>query len=238
MTTAAQTVEAVATAGEAGGLTLSGLERTMRFLKEAEGQNLIPMSRKGGGKGRVDLQPPHFVNFKIGIMAADTVTQVAAVVPVYRALIPVRKTITRTEVVGDEVVARSKTYQRGQPTLLSGMLPWDNPPDKNLGQALETILLDYDTIAAEVPIIECATWRTRPWVEITFRVGNGVTETHAFGPAPDLLAPLAAQSTWSRPAGVCFFLPDAIIRILSELARNSVRQEQQLSSDAAHGVAA
>jgi hypothetical protein len=116
--------------------------------------------------------------------------------------------------------------------------PACNPPDKNLGQALETILLDYDTIAAEVPILECATWRTCPWVEITFRIGNDVTEIHAFGPAPDLLAPLSAQADWTRPPGICFFLPVEIFRVLAELARNSVRQEQQLSSDAAGGMAA
>jgi hypothetical protein len=238
MATAAQTIEALVPVGKLAGLLPGSLERIMRALKEAEGQNLIPMSQKGGGKGRVELQPQHHTNFAIGIMAPDTIAQAAAVVPVYRALIPVQKTVTHTDYAGDEVITRSKTYRRGKPTLLSGMLPWDNPPDVDLGQTLEKILLDFDTIAAEIPILECTAWRVRPWVEITFRINHAVTETLAFGPAPDLLAALTTAPDWMRPAGTCFSMPVVFFRILAELARDSMRQGQQISSNAAGGTAA
>jgi hypothetical protein len=236
MATAAQTIEALAPAFEPAGLTLGSLGRTMRALKEADGPELVPKSMKGGGKGRVDLQSPHLVNFGIAIMAADTITQAAAVVPIYRALIPVQKKVVRTEVVGDEVIARSKTYERWGPTLLSSMLPWEDPPDIDLGKSLEIILRKYDAVTAEIPIAECVAWRVRPWVEITFRISDDVTETYAYGPAPDLLAPLSAWLTWSRPPGACFSMPVAVFKTLAELAHDGAHG-QQTSSNEAGGTA-
>jgi hypothetical protein len=239
MATSAETIEQTAPELAKAGRTVGSLERLMKTLKATDDPTVMPKSPKGGGAGAVQLQPRHFANYMIAVMAAETVVHAASVVPVYRALIPVRKTIVRTEYAGDEVVTRSKTYQRGKPTLLSSMLPWDNPPNTELGQALENILLNYDAMAADVPILKCAAWWAQPWAEITFRVGNGVTETHAFGPAPDLLQPLLAPSTWVRPPGGCFFLPVPIFSILARLAREGLRAAgYKISSDAAGGTAA
>src|SRR5689334_19564125 len=100
MATAAETIEEVAPAVEPAGLRLGSLERLMRALKEADDPSLMPKAKKGGGKGGVDLQVPHLVNYGIAITAADPITQAGAVVPVYRALIPVQMTIATTKTVG------------------------------------------------------------------------------------------------------------------------------------------
>jgi hypothetical protein len=73
-----------------------------------------------------------------------------------------------------------------------------------------------------VPILKCAAWWAQPWVEITFSVGPTVTETYAFGPAPDLLQPLLSPTVWERPPGGCFYLPVGVIGILARMAREGL----------------
>jgi hypothetical protein len=204
----------------------------------------MPKSKKGGGTGRVDLQRPHLVNFAIALMAADTITQAAAVVPVYRSLILVEKTSITTERIGDEVITRSRTLRRMRPertTILTsaGEPPlWVDPPDVDLGEALENILQRYDP-RIEAAIKECVAWRSRPWVEITFRTGPNETETHAFGPAPDLFTGLSTYSTRTRPPGACFAMPVEVFKILAKLARDAERDlGPKPSSDAAGKAAA
>jgi hypothetical protein len=241
--TTAQTIEELDPTLRPAGLTLGSLERVTRMLKQSNDPDLLPKSKKGGGTGGIDLQPRHLVNLKLAFAAADTAAEAPAVVPVYRALIPVQVTVTATEDHGGgKVAARSETKRREMPgrTLLATAdhLPvWDDPPDIDLGTFLENVLRRYDP-RVEAEIKEFAVWRARPWAEITARTGPGVTETWAFGPAPDLLAPFSAPWIWTRPPGVCCSLPVEVFKILGRLARDGMRQDQRLSSDAAGGTAA
>jgi hypothetical protein len=242
--TSAQTIEELDPTLRPAGLTLGSLERVTRMLKQADDKTLLPKSKKGGGVGGIDLQPRHLVNLTLAIAAADTAAEAPAVVPVYRALIPVQVTITATEDHGGgKVAVRSETKRREMPgrTLLATadhLPPWEDPPDIDLGTFLENVLRRYDP-RVEAEIKEFAVWRARPWAEITARTGPGVTETWAFGPAPDLLAPFSAPWIWTRPPGVCCSLPVEVFKILGRLARDGMRQSgPQPSSDAAGGTAA
>jgi hypothetical protein len=238
MATTAQTIEKVAPAVAAAGLTPGGLDRLMRSLKEANDPDLMPKARKGGGTGGVDLQTRHHMNFAFAIMAADTIAEAPSVVPIYRALIPIQVTRTQVEYGDDnQVILRTTSYGRGHPPPLYCMKPWDDPPDTDLGQALENILRNYDALPAR-PISECLVWRAHPWVEITFHITPFIRETWGFGPAPDLLAPLSAPWTLEKPAGVCFSAPTEMFRVLADLVRDAERDHgHKSSSDAAGGAA-
>jgi hypothetical protein len=244
MATSFEIIEQTAPELAAAGLTPGGLDRLMQALKKANDPDLMPRGGRGGAARAAQLQVRHFANYLIAIMATDAVVHAASVVPVYRALIPIQKTIIKTERVGGEVVTRSTTYRRklpGPTTLLSGSGDppvWDDPSDIDLGLLLENTLRHYDSLI-ESQIKECVAWRARPWVELTVRNASDLTETWAFGPAPDLLAPLLARANWTRPVGVSFSMPVAVFKILAELARDDAPVVgHKNSSDAADGTAA
>jgi hypothetical protein len=242
MATAAQTIESVMPDLEGVGYKPSTLAQ---LVWRMQGGDLIPKAGKGGGIVGIDLQVPPLTNFAIGIAAVEIIKEAAAVVPVYRALIPIQKTITTTECDGlGKIVIRLETKRRILPeprTLLSTVdrpltealaEVWNDPPDIDLGLLLENTLRHYDP-SVEAQIKEFLVWRSRPWAELTVRNAPGVTETWTFGPAPDRLEPSATSSAWTQPSGICFSMPVGIFKTLARLAHDSVRQDQQHSSDAA-----
>jgi hypothetical protein len=249
MATSVDTIERTAPELEAAGLTVGALDRLMQTLKKPNDPDIMPRSPKGGGPRSAHLREKHLTNYAIGVMATDTIVHAASIVPDYRALIPVQMTKTRTMGSLDgETESKLTVYSRWLPPSGNAPLLWKDPPNVNFGEFLEHLLREHDAITerykqtygAEIyPILECMTWRARPWVEITLYHEPWETQTFAFGPEPDLLSATVMSSFWTRPAGVCFSMPPNVFKILAELARDTERVlGGRHTSDAAHGMAA
>src|SRR4051812_44779004 len=113
MATSAETVEGVTVPLEPAGYTVGTLDRVMLALKKSENPDIMPKAQRGGGVGAVHLQAQHLTNYALAIAAADIVSHAASVVPVYRSLVPVRFTRTKTKSFGEgRTETESATFTR------------------------------------------------------------------------------------------------------------------------------
>ena len=249
MATSAETVEKLAGLLEPAGFTLGTLERVMLALKKPDDPEIMPKAQRGGGVGGVHLQARHLTNFLLGTAAADIVSHAASVVPVYRSLVPIRFTHTKTRRRGEgRTDTESTTFTRWLEPHGDSPPRWKNAEEKNLGEFLDYFISKHDDIATahekefyegRYPIVEFITWRAKPWAEITLDSNIGITKTFVFAPQPDLLSPHVMSSKLARPAGGCFSMPIEVFKILADLARDTERViSQKRLPDAACGKAA